>query len=220
MDKGITKALVAQAEAAEQARCCIIHRSECDPQEAAEGADAFFKGKYPLFVKPAREGSSVGITKVVEREQLPRAIRTAFAQDSKVLVEEAIVGRELEVAVLGNETPSASCIGEIFTAGEFYDYESKYVDEESRTEIVTDLPKDKEQEIRETAVRLYRILECRGLARMDFFLSENGRVVFNEANTIPGFTNISMYPSLWQASGLTYSGLIDALLVLALEGRE
>ena len=215
MDKGIAKALVAQAEAADQARCCIIHRSGMEPGEAAEGVDAFFKGVYPVFVKPARAGSSVGISKVRERGELEQAIRVAFAEDSKILVEEAIVGRELEVAVLGNEEPAASCIGEIFAAGEFYDYGSKYEDAGSRTEIVTDLSEEKEQEIRETALRIYRILECRGLARVDFFLCEDGRVVFNEANTMPGFTHISMYPSLWEASGMEYSALIDALIKLA-----
>ena len=216
MDKGITKALVSQAEAAEQAKCCIIHRSGCDPAEAAEGADAFFGGMYPLFVKPARSGSSVGISKVGNREGLEPAIRKAFAEDSKVLVEEAISGRELEVAVLGNDDPAVSCIGEIFSAGEFYDYNSKYEDQNSRTGIVTDLSPEKEQEIRDTALRVYRILECRGLARVDFFLQEDGGVIFNEVNTMPGFTQISMYPSLWEASGLSYSALIERLISLAL----
>lgn len=215
MDKSVTKAVVSQAEAAEQAKCCIIHRSGCDPEEAAEGADAFFKGTYPLFVKPARAGSSVGISKVRERAELAPAVRKAFAEDSKILVEEAITGRELEVAVLGNDDPAASCIGEIFTAGEFYDYEAKYDDIGSRTAVVTDLPGEKVQEIRDTALRIYRIMECRGLARVDFFLSGDGRVVFNELNTLPGFTEISMYPSLWEASGLEYSGLIDRLITLA-----
>ena len=215
MDKGMAKALVSQAEAANQAKCCIIHRSGCDAEEAAEGADAFFAGTYPLFVKPARAGSSVGITKVKERGSLADAIRTAFAVDSKVLVEEAIFGRELEVAVLGNDDPAASCVGEIFAAGEFYDYASKYEDEASRTEIVRDLPPELEEEIRETALRVYRVLECRGLARVDFFLSDDGRVVFNEINTLPGFTEISMYPSLWEASGLNYADLIDMLIRLA-----
>ena len=220
MDKGMAKAMVSQAEAANQAKCCIIHRSGCDAEEAAEGADAFFGGNYPLFVKPSRAGSSVGITKVRERKDLPQAIRTAFAEDSKVLVEEMILGRELEVAVLGNDDPAASCIGEIFAAGEFYDYESKYQDKGSRTEIVRDLPEDLELEIRETALRIYRILECRGLARVDFFLTDEGRVVFNEVNTMPGFTSISMYPSLWEASGLEYDGLIDMLIGYALERRQ
>lgn len=218
MDKGVAKALITQAEAADQARCCIIHRSGCDPEEAARGADAFFKGQYPLFVKPARSGSSVGITRVTEQSGLAGAIRTAFAEDSKILVEEAIEGRELEVSVLGNDDPAVSCIGEIFSAGVFYDYQSKYEDQRSTTAVVTDLSREKEKEIRETALRVYRVLECRGLARVDFFLCEDGRVVFNEANTMPGFTQISMYPSLWEASGLAYGALIDKLIELAAGG--
>lgn len=217
MDKGAAKALVSQAEAADQAKCCIIHRSGCDPAEAAEGADAFFQGRYPLFVKPARAGSSVGISKVSRRSQLEDGIRTAFGEDSKILVEEAIVGRELEVAVMGNEEPVASCIGEIFAAGEFYDYEAKYSDIGSRTDIVTDLSPQKEREIRDTALRIYRILECRGLARVDFFLDGEGRVIFNEINTMPGFTQISMYPVLWKAAGVEYPELIDRLIRLALD---
>ncbi|MBQ9014760.1 MAG: D-alanine--D-alanine ligase [Firmicutes bacterium] len=219
MDKAMTKALVSQAEAADQAKCCIIHRIGVDPEEAAEGADAFFEGRYPLFVKPARAGSSVGITKVKERGALGQAIRTAFAQDSKILVEEAIAGRELEVAVLGNEDPVVSGVGEIFTAGEFYDYEAKYDDIGSRTSVKPDLPEETELQIRETALRIYRTMECRGLARVDFFLTEGGRIVFNEINTMPGFTKISMYPALWEASGIGYPALIDELIRLA-EERE
>ncbi len=215
MDKAVTKALVEQAEAAAQAKCCVIHRNGCDPEEAAEAAGVFFRGRMPLFVKPARAGSSVGITKVTEQEALPSAIRTAFAEDSKILVEEGITGRELEVAVLGNDDPQASCIGEIFSAGEFYDYDAKYNNADSRTGIVTDLPAEKQEEIRETAVRIYRVLECRGLARVDFFLQQDGTVIFNEINTIPGFTQISMYPLLWDASGLSYGELIDRLLEAA-----
>lgn len=215
MDKGMAKAMISQAEAADQAKCCIIYRAGCDAAEAAEGADAFFSGKYPLFVKPARAGSSVGITKVREKKGLAPALDTAFAEDSKVLVEEAIVGRELEVAVLGNEDPAVSKVGEIFTAGEFYDYEAKYDDIGSRTAVVTDLSDEMENEIRETALRIYRVLECRGLARVDFFLTDENRLVFNEINTMPGFTKISMYPALWEASGIRYPALIDELIRLA-----
>ena len=220
MDKAMAKALVSQAEAADQAKCCIIHRSGCDAAEASEGADAFFSGKYPLFVKPARAGSSVGITKVKEKSGLASALRTAFAEDSKVLVEEAIEGRELEVAVLGNEDPAVSKVGEIFTAGEFYDYQAKYDDIGSRTAVVTDLSEETEREIRETALRIYRVLECRGLARVDFFLTGEGRLVFNEINTMPGFTKISMYPALWEASGIHYPVLIDELIRLAGEAER
>ena len=227
MDKAITKAMVDQAEACDQAKSCIAHRG-CDIQEAAGVIDGFFDGQYPLFVKPANAGSSVGISKVHSAGELPKALEVAFAEDSKILIEEGIVGREIEVAVLGNEDPKASRIGEIFTAGEFYDYTAKYDDIGSRTAVVTDLPEELEQAIRDTAVSIYQIMGCRGLARVDFFLEpgEDGnftaceggaRLVFNEINTMPGFTKISMYPQLWEATGLPYDELIDQLIELALK---
>ena len=221
MDKAIAKAMVEQADAANQAKACVIH--PCDLEEASEAIGIFFKGEYPLFVKPANAGSSVGISKVKDAAQLPEALAKAFAEDDKVLVEETIVGREIETAVLGNDDPQVSCVGEIFAAGEYYDYESKYQNAASRTEIVTDLCKEKEDEIRETALRIYEVLGCSGMARVDFFLQEgehgydDGEVIFNEVNTIPGFTQISMYPQLWEASGLPYDKLIDRLIELALE---
>ncbi|MDO4177142.1 MAG: D-alanine--D-alanine ligase family protein [Bacillota bacterium] len=226
MDKAIAKAMVDQAEICRQAQCCIAHRG-CDEEEATEVICEFFEGQMPLFVKPANAGSSVGISKVKTKEQLPEALRLAFAEDSKALVEEAIVGREIEVAVLGNSSgddgPRASCIGEIFAANEFYDYTAKYDDIGSRTGIVNDLPEELENEIRETAVGIFEIMGCDGLARVDFFLVpgpsggyEDGEAVFNEINTMPGFTKISMYPQLWEASGIPYSELIDRLVELAL----
>lgn len=230
MDKAITKAMVDQAEACNQAKCCVAHRG-CDEEEASDVIDRFFESEYPLFVKPANAGSSVGITKVKERDQLPQALRTAFAEDSKALIEEMVEGREIEVAVLGNtgaakeeDQPKASCIGEIFAANEFYDYNAKYDNIGSRTAIVKDLPADMEQEIRETAVSIYEIMGCEGLARVDFFLEPgesggygDGILVFSEINTLPGFTSISMYPQLWETSGIPYSELIDRLIELAFE---
>lgn len=217
MDKAMTKAIVEQAEVARQAKCCVIHRNSCDAAEAAEGAEVFFKGNYPLFVKPVSTGSSVGISKVKNREELIEGIDIAFGEDRKILVEEAIFGRELEVAVLGNDDPAVSGVGEIFPAHEFYDYEAKYMDCGSRTEDEADLPAEIRDEIRETALKIYRVMECRGLARVDFFLDEEGGIVFNELNTMPGFTKISMYPKLWAAVGLTYSDLISRLIELACE---
>ena len=228
MDKAITKAMVDQAEAFNQAKCCVAHRG-CDEEEASDVIDRFFESEYPLFVKPANAGSSVGITKVKEKGHLPQALRTAFAEDSKALIEEMVEGREIEVAVLGNtgadgeeDQPKASCIGEIFAANEFYDYNAKYDNIGSRTAIVEDLPADLEQEIKETAVSIYEIMGCEGLARVDFFLEPgesggygDGILVFNEINTLPGFTSISMYPQLWEASGIPYSVLIDRLIELA-----
>ena len=223
MDKAITKAVVDQAEACDQAKSCIVHRG-CDTQEAVGVIDEFFEGRYPLFVKPANAGSSVGISKVKGKGELAKALDVAFAEDSKVLCEEAIIGREIEVAVLGNEDPEASCIGEIFAANEFYDYTAKYDNIGSMTSIVNDLSPELEREIKETAVSIYEIMGCRGLARVDFFLEAgpsggygDGRPVFNEINTIPGFTAISMYPQLWEASGTGYSELIDKLIELAEE---
>ena len=230
MDKAITKAMVDQAEICRQAKCCVAHRG-CDESEAARVTDEFFGGEYPLFVKPANAGSSVGISKVKTRKGLEEALRVAFAEDNKALVEEAICGREIEVAVLGNtnspEAPVASCIGEIFAANEFYDYRAKYDDIGSRTGIVTDLSPEREKEIRDTAVGIFEIMGCDGLARVDIFLTrgesggyEDGELVFNEINTMPGFTKISMYPQLMEAVGVKYDVLIDRLVELALEKNQ
>lgn len=219
MDKAITKAMVEQQNAASQAASLVIHRKTYEKDRENETASVldFFENQLPLFVKPANAGSSVGISKVKEAAKLQEAIEKAFNEDDKVLIEETIIGREIEVAVLGNDNPQASCIGEIFAANEFYDYDAKYQNAASKTGIVTDLDPEKEQEIRDTAVRIYETMGCRGLSRVDFFLKESGRAVFNEINTLPGFTNISMYPQLWEASGIPYDELIDRLIELALE---
>ena len=221
MDKAITKAMVDQAGPCEQALCCIVHKG-CDMDEAAVVIGDFFDGRFPLFVKPANAGSSVGITKVRTLKELPQALQVAFAEDDKAVVEETIVGRELEVAVLGNDDPQASCIGEVISANEFYDYTAKYDNIGSVTSIVTDLPESKEEEIRQAAVDIFQIMGCKGLARVDFFLEkgpsgtyDDGKLVFNEINTMPGFTKISMYPQLWEASGIGYGELIDKLIELA-----
>lgn len=230
MDKAITKAMVDQAEVCDQAKCCVAHKG-CDEEEASLAIEQFFNRDYPLFVKPANAGSSVGISKVKDRSRLPEALRTAFAEDRKALIEEAVEGREIEVAVLGNtgtaleeNRPIASCVGEIFAANEFYDYKAKYEDIGSRTAIVKDLSPEKEQEIRDAAVNIYEIMGCEGLARVDFFLEagesggyDDGLLVFNEINTLPGFTSISMYPQLWETSGISYSELIDRLIELAFD---
>lgn len=219
MDKAITKVMVEQAGGISQADAVLLHRQRYvkDPQGELLGVTSYFDDVFPLFVKPANAGSSVGISKVKSAEDLPKALDIAFAEDDKVLVEEAIVGREIEVAVLGNEDPKASCIGEIFAANEFYDYNAKYENSASETAVVADLDPEKEQEIKAAAVKIYQTMGCRGMARVDFFLKESGRVVFNEINTLPGFTSISMYPKLWEASGIPYPDLIDKLLQLAME---
>jgi len=179
---------------------------------------------FPLFVKPSSAGSSVGVSKVNRAEELPLAIEEALKCDRKVIVEEAIVGREMEVAVLGNENPVASSIGEILSAGDFYSYEAKYSNPDSMTRVAIDLPDEKVQEFKKTACELYRKLDCSGLARVDFFYRaydpanpSNGEIIFNEINTLPGFTNISMYPMLWRHDGVPTDELMDKLIELAME---
>ena len=172
----------------------------------------------PLFVKPANLGSSVGINKVTNKENFRRAIEDAFRYDNKIVIEEFVPGREIECAVLGNEKPIASLPGEIIVQHDFYSYDAKYIDDKgARFEIPARLPKTVVKKIRALALRAYRVLCCEGMARVDFFLRANGQVVVNEINTIPGFTKISMYPKMWQASGISYSWLIDRLIKLALE---
>ena len=186
--------------------------------------------RYPLFVKPANLGSSVGISKVHDRKELPPALHLAAGFDRKIVVEQGIGGpgvkpRELEVAVLGNDDPEASVVGEIVPNKEFYDYDSKYADSPENPSvpiIPAKLTKPQVKTIREMAVAAFRACDCSGLARVDFLMDPGVRgkaagIYLNEINTMPGFTNISMYPKLWQASGVSYSQLIDRLIVLALE---
>lgn len=173
---------------------------------------------YPCFVKPARQGSSVGISKVVTFAQLEEAVLKAFQYDEKVVVEEFIEGREIEVSVLGNSNPQASLPGEIMPGADFYDYDSKYINNTSKLEIPAKVTEEQIKEVQKKAVQIYQALGCQGLSRVDFFLTKKtNQFYFNEINTMPGFTSISMYPKLWEASGLPYSQLIDKLLQLALE---
>jgi D-alanine-D-alanine ligase len=171
---------------------------------------------WPLFVKPAALGSSVGISKVKNEKELSAAIKKAFQYDHKILVEEFVAGREIECAVLGNENPKATLPGEIIPTHEFYSYAAKYLDDHgARLVIPAKLPPVIVKKIKILAVNAFRILACEGMARVDFFLKKNGEMVISEINTIPGFTQISMYPKLWQLTGLSYSGLIDELIKLA-----
>lgn len=175
----------------------------------------------PMFVKPANLGSSVGVSKVKTKEEFDKAVDDAFQYDTKILVEETIVGREIECSVLGNQNPIASVPGEILPNHEFYSYEAKYIDENGAAlKIPADIPEDTKKKIQELAVRTFTTLECEGLGRVDFFLKQNGELVVIEINTIPGFTKISMYPRLWEASGISYTELIDRLLQLATERFE
>ena len=175
--------------------------------------------KYPCFVKPANAGSSVGISKAANKKALLEAIETAAHVDEKVVIEKAIHGRELECAVLGyRDNMQASVVGEILPAAEFYDYDAKYNNSESKTVIPADIPEEASEEIRRRAIEMFRAVDGRGLARVDFFLEdETNHVIFNEINTMPGFTSISMYPKLWQASGLPLPDLIDKLIEIALQ---
>lgn len=172
---------------------------------------------YPCFVKPANAGSSVGITKVTSPEGFSAAMELAFSHDSRVIVEQMVYGVELECAVLGNDEPEASCLGEIAPQSDFYDYNAKYIDGTTKTYAPARIPEKSAEEVRRTAVQAFQAMGCRGLARVDFFLEESGRVVLNELNTIPGFTKISMYPQLFIASGLSYPALLDRLIELAME---
>ena len=174
------------------------------------------KLEYPVFVKPSNAGSSVGITKCKSRETLSKAFDDAFAVDRRVVVEQGVENpKEIEVAVLGNDCPVASCSGLIIPANEFYDYEAKYSNSESKLLIPSGT--ENEDFIRSEAVKAYKACDCKGLSRVDFLVSESGDIYLNEINTIPGFTSISMYPKLFAASGIAYSDLINKLLDLAVE---
>ena len=177
-----------------------------------------FAPDFPMFVKPANLGSSVGISKVGNQEQLTAAIELASSYDRKVIVERGIIGREFECSVLGNEDPIAAVPCEILPSRDFYDYEDKYVLETARTVLPADLTPEKTAELRRLAVECYKAVECEGMARVDFLLeTATDRLYINEINTIPGFTSISMYPKMWEYSGLPMPKLVDRLIELALE---
>lgn len=172
---------------------------------------------FPCFVKPANAGSSVGISKAKTRDELIAAMELAFKNDGKVLCEKMVSGRELECAVLGNSAPIASCIGEILSCNDFYDYDAKYLAGKTITKAPAEIPDAVSDEIKEIAVKAYKALGCTGLSRIDFFLSDDGRILLNEVNTIPGFTSISMYSQLFAASGIPYGELVTKLIDFAIE---
>ena len=176
---------------------------------------------YPCFVKPVNLGSSVGINKAHDRAELEHAINVAAEYDRKIIIDRGINCRELECAVLGNDEPLASVVGEVIASNEFYDYHAKYIDNKSKVIIPADIPQATAEEVRRQAVTAFLALDLSGLARVDFFLEkESGQVYINEVNTMPGFTQISMYPKLWEASGLTYAQLLDRLVELAIERHQ
>ena len=217
MDKTLTKLVCDQADIP-QAAWHLVRNSDTENRMEKTLEDLEAKFSYPMFVKPAGTGSSVGVSKAADRESLRTALLEAGKFDDKILVEEFIHGREIEVAVMGNENPVASVCGEIDSGADFYDYEAKYITSTSQAFIPARIPEEVAEQVREAAVRVYKAIGCQGLSRVDFFVTfEENRVVFNEINTLPGFTSISMYPKLFAASGLPYSSLIDELLRLAEE---
>lgn len=216
MDKAVAKAL-ADAYGLPQAKWHSALAADLRRGDDAALLAAEQKLGYPLFVKPANAGSSVGVSKAHNRAELRAAIETAAAHDGKLVFEEAVTGREIECAVLGGKTPAASCPGEIMPCNEFYDYDAKYLAGRTELSIPADLPEETTARVRELALRAFDCYGCAGLTRMDFFVRKNGEVLLNEPNTIPGFTAISMYPKLFEASGIPYGALLEKLLRLALE---
>ena len=217
MDKTLTKLVVDQA-GVPQAAWELVRRQDLEHHMEQTLNSLEKRFAYPMFVKPAGTGSSVGVSKAADREALRRALLAASVYDQKVLVEEFIHGREVEVAVMGNDNPVASVCGEIDSGADFYDYDAKYITDTSVAYIPARISEDVEEIVREAAVKVYSAIGCQGLSRVDFFVTyEDSRVVFNEINTLPGFTSISMYPKLFAASGIPYSELIDVLLKLAME---
>lgn len=217
MDKTLTK-LVADNAGITQAKWQLVRNSDLNNriEQIVDQLETRFS--YPMFVKPAGTGSSVGVSKAGDRATLMDALLSAGVYDDKILVEEFIHGKEIEVAVMGNDSPVASICGEIDSGTEFYDYEAKYITDTSVAYIPARIPEDVAEQVRDQAVRIYSAIGCQGLSRVDFFVTyEDDRVVFNEINTIPGFTSISMYPKLFAASGIPYEQLIDELLQLAME---
>jgi D-alanine-D-alanine ligase len=220
MDKAIAKSLF------QNKQLPVVKHSVLTETSWNERADEILdkmnqEFRFPLFVKPANLGSSVGISKITNLEQAKAAIETALQFDSKILIEQGILGREIECSVLGNENPQASLPGEIIPHRDFYDYKDKYIEGKTSFKIPAELPRNITEKIQAIAKRAFCAIDCSGMARVDFFLQEKTNKIFlNEINTIPGFTEISMYPKLWEASGLSFSRLLDKLIHLGLENHK
>ena len=220
MDKTLTKLVADQAHVT-QAAWELVRESELEAGMETILSRLEGRFRYPMFVKPAGTGSSVGVSKAMDRAQLQSALLKAGTYDDKILVEEFIHGREVEVAVMGNNSPVASICGEIDSGAEFYDYDAKYITDTSVAYIPARIDDQVAEQVRDMAVKIYRAIGCQGLSRVDFFVTyEDQRVVFNEINTLPGFTSISMFPKLFAASGIPGGELIDRLLELALEAAQ
>lgn len=227
MDKAYTKLIFEKAEIP-QAEYVYIRKNvddyifiekdfteeKCDIYELIQKITE--KIEFPMFIKPSNSGSSVGINRANNALELAKAIEYASNYDNKILIEEKINGREIECAVLGNEEVEASCLGEILAAEEFYTFSAKYQNQESKTVMPADLPESLSNEVRNLAKKAYKAADCKGLSRVDFFVDDkNNKIYINEINTMPGFTQISMYPKLWEKSGMKYTELLDKLISLA-----
>lgn len=212
MDKDVMKRLLRDA-GVPIARFAVFYKGEVASFDAVSAELGL-----PLFIKPANLGSSVGVSKAKNKQEFDDAVAHAFAFDTKIIVEEFIDGRELECGVLGNQHPEASVVGEIVPHHEFYSYEAKYLDADGAALVVpADIPKEAAEQLRALAVLVFKTLSCEGLARVDFFYTKDGKVFVNEINTMPGFTKVSMYPRLWDASGVSYTELITRLIDLGVE---
>lgn len=219
MDKTFTKIILQDAEIP-QADWVTVNAWELDRLEGYMD-EIEEKLGYPCFVKPATTGSSVGVGKAHNRRELEEAIYNAAKFARKILIEENIDGHEVECSVLGNENPQAAEVGEIMPTVEFYDFDAKYNDDSTKLQIPADIPQDTREQIRDYAVRAFRAMDGAGLSRVDFFIRHaDGAVILNELNTMPGFTNISMYPKLWQAMGLEYGPLLDRLIELSMQSKK
>lgn len=216
MDKDVMKRLLRDA-GLPICRFRAVHKSQ---RHTIDVEELLAELGLPLFIKPANLGSSVGISKAKNREEVRKAMDYAFQFDRKIVIEECVVGREIECAVLGNDQPIASVVGQVRTTHEFYTYEAKYIEDVSVIEIPANIAPEVAQKARSLAIKAFEVLCCEGMARVDFFLRGDKEVLINEINTIPGFTSRSMYPKLWQASGIEYSELIDRLLHLAIERHK
>lgn len=215
MDKMFTRLILSHYDIP-QVKTAYLFRSqiENDPETALDTAERV--DVYPLFVKPANAGSSIGVSKASNREELRIALRTAASFDTKVLVEECIFGKEIECAVLGNENPIPSVPGEINPGSDFYDYDTKYITDTSEGFIPARIPKETAEQVQMYAKKIFEVLGCKGLSRVDFFVEDgSGRIIFNEINTLPGFTQISMYPKLWNYMGKPAQLLLDELIAYA-----
>jgi D-alanine-D-alanine ligase len=218
MDKAVQKELLRRAGIPVTPSIAFLH-AEFPGREKKLIAEMERSLRYPMFVKPANSGSSIGISKAHNRKELLESIALASKYDLKILVERGVRhAREIECSVLGNDDPAASVLGEIIPSNEFYDYDAKYVDGKSTAVIPAKMPKSVSKKIQQIAVAAFRALNCAGMARVDFLVTQKtNKIVLNEINTIPGFTSISMYPKLWQASGLSYPDLLERLIELAIE---